>query len=391
MKRFFDFHFEKEIKLLPLSLNQSLRAVGVSLLYLFSIIYVYKILFGLTGQEKIALLGVFAYLLGVHLFKLIANFLAEEWSLKKGLKNPIYLGLFFLVLCITALVFSSGWPLLLIAASPLWGLSIGFYWFGWHGMMVKTGRGGAFGKELGIIKAISTIFLLGTPFLGGVLINFAGYRALFLVALLFIILAGFTLGSLRRERTHYDTSLREISNLFKTHKKMTLAYMGNAAAGTIYGAVLPLYLFLILKKELSLGEFFSLSMVLVALVNLLIGRWTDIKGKGGLIVYGSVFQFLVWVGRTLTQSISVLFTFDVIDRVTRGMIGIPLDVLSYEKALDGRSTGRAVLFREVAITFGSILVDSLLIVTILLGMGLKFAFFLAAIFSLSPLLIVKKR
>lgn len=391
MERFLDFQFRKEVKLLPLFLNQSFRGMAVSLLSLFSSIYVYKTLFSLTKQANIALLAVFIYFLGLFGFKFISNLFAEELSLRLGLKKQIYFGLLFLAICLLILVLSLKWPLLLFLASPFWGLSTGFYWFGRHGLLAKTGREEAFGKELGMIEVMSTPLLLGIPFLGGVLIKLAGYKALFGASLFFVFLAGLSIKPAREEKTRHDTSLAEVLRLFKTHKRMVLAYMGNSAAGTIYTIAIPLYLFLILQKELTLGEFFSLSMILVALVNLIIGRWVDIKGKGGLIAYGSVFQFFVWLGRSLTYNVKVLFTFDIIDRVTGGMVGIPLGVLTYEKALDGHSTGRAILFRELAITSGAIFACLLLIGFALLGIELKFSFLLAAFFSLLPFLIVKKR
>ena len=390
MKRFLDFQFQKEVKLLPLSLNQSFRAIATSLLYLFSTIYVYKIFFSLTGQVKTALLGLFVYSLTMHVSKLVTNLVAEEWSLKFGLKKQIYLGLLFLVFCSLALMGAADKPLLLVVAAVFWGMAIGFYWFGRHGLMAKIGRSDAFGKELGIVNGINTLFLLGTPFLGGLLINFAGYRTLFLVSLFFVLLAALAIRPLKEEKTHYDTSLTEVLNLFRTHKKMVLAYIGHSARGVICTMVWPLYLFLILKKELSLGEFFSLSMILVALLDLLIGRWVDLRGKKAPLVYGSLFQSLTLMGRALTSKVSVLFIFDIIDRITGGMVGIPLSVLSYEKAINGYSTGRATLFREIAITLGDICGDCFLILVILLGGGFGTIFFLAAFASLSPLLIVKK-
>jgi len=256
--------------------------------------------------------------------------------------------------------------------------------------MAKTGRVGDFGKEIGMAGIISTIFSLGVPFFGGVLISLAGYKALFGVSLFFVGLAALSIKPMKEEKTRHDTNFFEVLKLLRTHKKMFLAYMGNSAAGTIYRWVFPLYLFLILKKEFSLGEFFSLSMILVALINLMIGRWVDIKGKKGVLIYGSVISFLVWVGRWLTRNVVGLFTLDVTDRLTGGMTAIPLGVLTYEKALDGHSTGRAVLFRELAIISGAIFACILLIFLALLEIELKFSFLAAAFFSLLPLLIVGK-
>ena len=390
-EKFLDFQFKKEVELLPLFLNRSFRAMAVSLLSLFSSVYIYKTIFSLTNQKNIALAAVFIYFLGFYSCKFISNLFAEELSLRLGLKKQIYFGLLFLVFSLLILVLSLRWPLLLFFASPFWGLSAGFYWFGCHGLMVKTGREQAFGKELGMIGFINTLFLLGVPFLGGVLIDLAGYQALFGKIKILTARVNFADRPMKGEKTHYDTSLAEVVSLFKTHKRTFLAYAGSSVAGTIYSMVIPLYLFLILKKELSLGEFFSFSMILVALINLIVGRWVDIKGKRGMIAFGSVFQFFVWFGRGLTKGIKALFIFDIIDRITGGMIGIPLGVLSYQKALDGQATGRAVLFREIAITIGAIFSCLLLLLMVFLGIEFKFSFWVAALFSLLPLLIVRKR
>lgn len=162
--------------------------------------------------------------------------------------------------------------------------------------------------------------------------------------------------------------------------------MGDSAAATIYSLAIPLYLFLILGKELSLGGFFSLSMILVTLINLMIGRWIDIRGKRVVLAFGSAVSFLVWSGRALTRAIALLLVLDVADQATAGMTGIPLIVWTYEKALDGHSTGRAILFREVALFSGAVLACFLLIILTFLNLRLECSFLAAAIFSLFPLL-----
>lgn len=391
MQRFLDFDFRKENKLWPLFLNESFRSVATSLLALFSSIYIFKTLLALTHQEKTALLGVFIFFFSLYGFKLVSNLLAEEWSLKLGLKKQIYLGLFFLIISLIILIFSLKNPLALFGAAPFWGVSVGFYWFGRHGLMVKKGRKKDFGKELGIVALISKVLLIGVPFLGGLLINYGGYSPLFGAAFFFVLLAGLSLKPLREEKTRHNTSIAEVFRLFKTHKRAMFAYAGDSAGLTIYVVAIPLYLYFILGKELFLGEFFTLSMILVALINLLIGRWVDLKGKRKMIAFGAVASSLVWLGRFYAQAIGVLFVLDILDQITVGMTGIPLNVWTYQKALDGHSAGRAILFREAAVILGHLLACGCLIFLVLLGISLEYSFLAAAFFSLWPGLIVKKR
>ncbi len=72
------------------------------------------------------------------------------------------------------------------------------------------------------------------------------------------------------------------------------------------------------------------------------------------------------------------------------MVGYPLEVLSYKKAIDGGSTGRAILFRELAIGGGAILGTLFLLIFNFLGLPLKFAFLLGIFFSVARLIMIKE-
>ncbi len=307
--------------------------------------------------------------------------------MRAGLKKQVWLGLIFLALALAFLFFSQRFPFLLFPAAVFWGMSAGFYWFGRHGLMAKLAENGHYGLALGRQEVFSLIPVLASPILGGILINFFGYGALFSVSLFSVLFSLFTLRPAPEERTHIDTSPAEILSLFKTHKRMFLAYFGDSAAASIYAIVFPLYLFFILKRELSIGEFFSLALILVAVLNFLIGKFVDLRGKRELIGFGSVFSFLIWISRFAFRQVKILFFLDVSDRVVEKMTAIPLSVLTYEKALDSRATGRAVLFREMAIEAGAIFVCLALLVL----RNLRFSFILGSILTLFPLLLIRRR
>ena len=365
-------------KLLPLYLTQALRRFAISLLSLFTAIYLYRLLGSLSF--------VFLFFLVYHLSKLLTNFFAEEWSLRFGLKKEVWLGQLFWPLILGCFFLSQRISFLVYPAAVFWGISAGLYWFGRHGLMAKIASADGFGQALGKQEIFSLIPALLGPLLGGFLIQAFGYSALFATALVSILLSLLVLRPMLNKRTHIDTSPIEILKLFKTHKRMFLAYFGESAAARIYGIVFPLYLFLILKRELSIGEFFSLSLILVAVLNFLIGKLVDLKGKRELIEFGSIFSFLIWVGRFAFSQVQALFLFDVSDRVVARMTSLPLEVLTYEKALDGGSTGRAILFREMAIEMGAIFVC----LALLFLNNLRLSFVLAAILTLLPLLLVRK-
>jgi len=376
--------------LLPLFLSQALRSAGVSLLSFFSVVFIFKRSLALTADLQLAIIFVFGFDLVLYIFKFIANCWAENLSQSFGLKRQVYFGQILTALTLLAFLLSDRYFGFIWVAAIFWGLAIGFFWFGRHGLVAKISCSGRYGRALGWGDILETILLSAAPFLGGVLISHFGYPALFLASLAFVILGFGALTPAEEKKTHQDVTLREIFKLFLNHKKMFLTYLSQGAIEVFYGTAFILYVFLIIRQELVFGSFFSLSMLSVVLVGFLVGAWTDKKGKAGLIAFGTFFSACLWVGRLMTRVIGALLFFDILERFLEKTVIMPLEVLSYEKAIDGQSTGRAILFREIAITSGSILSCFFLIALILLGGELRWSFLVAAIISLLPLLIIKK-
>lgn len=226
MRRFLDIHFDGEIKLVPLFLNRSLRSLAISFLILFSPIYVYKTVLSLSGDKSTAFLGVFGFFIGHYIFKFFSMLLAEELSLRMDLKRPMYLGLLALGLCLALIFLSGSYPFLLLLASPLWGVSSGFYWFGWHSLLIERGRKDSFGKEIGIANMVSKILLLGSPILGGLVIFLFGYPALFLTSLVFVFLSALALIPFKGGRIHYDASFGEVLHSISENKRTFFCLLG---------------------------------------------------------------------------------------------------------------------------------------------------------------------
>jgi len=378
-------------KLLFLYLTQSFRAVAVSFLAFFSSIFIYKQFLQQTENPKLALLAVIVFNLVLYLSKLVSVCLAEETALRYGLKKDIIFGNIFVVLALLAFAFSEKHLGILWLGAIFWGVSIGYFWFGRHGLLAKIGNREQYGRCSGGASALSMMMLILVPFVSGFLIGKVGYTAIFLASLVFIFLSIISAVLLKEEKTHRDTDIKEVWKLMKTHKRMTLTYFSGGGIGVFYSIPLILFIFLSLKTESAFGGFYSLSMFLVALASLGTGRWIDKRGKKDLIAYGAVIAAIVWLGRFVVGTMTAFFFFDVIDRIAKGMTGLSLDVLSFEKAIDGHSTGRAILFRELGITVGSIFSCLVLFVLIWLEVELKTTFLLGSLFSLLPLLIVRKK
>ena len=337
-----------------------------------------------------AFLVAFAFFAILHLFKILSTFLAENLTLTLGLKKQVIFGNLLTIATLFAFLFSSNNFSVLFLAAIFWGAAIGFFWFGHHGLLAKVGCRGEYGEAIGWGGIINSLAVSATPFLGGFLVSHFSYQILFLASLAILLLGFWPLVNLTDETIHHDAHVGEVFKLLLTHWRMSFVYFSLGVVGVIYSLALIFVIYLSLGKELSFGGFFSLSMLLVAMVNFAIGRWTDKNGKKKLLSYGALLSGLVWFVRFFTLNLPVLFVSDVIDRIAGGMVGIPLLVLTLEKALDGHSTGRAILFREIAIGLGEISGVLILMIVIFLGFSLQTSFLIAGILMLTPLLIIEK-
>jgi len=377
----------KNHKLWPLYANESLWGIAVSWLSLFSSIFIYQQLLSLVNFRW-ALTGVFLFWSLFGLTKLLGTSLAENLSLKLGLKAQIGLGLGSLALAATLFSLASLRLPILVFAVVSWGFSAGVYWFGWHGLVGKLQDRNHYGSAYGTSSALSTMTGFLTPFLGGILITFGGYPLLFGVALIIIILAFFSLRFLPGEKTHHDATFKEVLKLFVSNPRDFLANFSVGALEVITVGFI-LYLFLVLKTELALGGFFSLSLFFVALTRILIGRMIDLGKTKNLTIIGCLARGLVWWGRIATRNVSLLLGLNIVNGLAVGAVGMPLEVLALEKGIDGQSLGRAVLFREVAICLGYIAVGIILAILAFFGLPLRAGFVVAIPLSLVPILIYK--
>ena len=380
---------KKTKKLFPLFLNESLQQVALTWLSIFSSLFIYQRV-SEAASDRFALASVFFCFSIFAIGKFLGSCLAEELSLKRGLKFQVGLGVILRGITFLFFVWSMRNVFFLIPAQIFWGLSAGTYWFGWHGLVGKLGRLGEYGRSLGAASLLRSVARFLAPIAGGMLISFGGYQLLFLIAVGLLFVALLPLFSLKGERTHQDTTPREVIKLFFNHKRAFLAYFSIGAVGTIGGTVFVLYLALILKKELLVGEFFSVSILLVAVAKFLLGKVVDWRKKE-LITLGSLIRSGVWLGRCLSRSVPWLLGFNVANDLAIGMVSMPLDVLTLEKAIDGRSTGRAVLFREMASSLGNFIIGLILGIAAFGGAPLTFGFVLAIFLTLTPILVQVKK
>lgn len=376
--------------LTPIFLNSTFRRASIALLTIFSPIYIFKIGQNFAFLQKNSLVLVFSYFLLLYAVKLLSLPLAENLAFKIGFKKISFLSSIPFVIFLTFLIISQKNPFWLLPAAIFWGVNASLFWFSYHGFFVKLGDAERFGQSTAIAQLLETTANVLSPILGGLVAWKFGFGALFVLTGIIFAVSLVALLFAKEEKPHHDAKISKVWQLFTTHKRMLSAYLGLGGEGGLYGVVWPLFLFLILEKILMVGEVVSGAIFLAAILTLIIGFGVDKIGKEAIIRLGAPAVFLSWLVRIFTKTPPMMIGVDTFYRLANQMLVVPLSVWTYQKALEG-GTGQALYFREIAVTFGAILGLFLGMVLIFFGASLKALFVLAAIGSLLPLLVTRKK
>jgi MFS family permease len=385
-----NFLNHRKNELASLFLSGVIRRIAVTILSIFSPIYIYGIALKYNTNSRYAIVAVLLYYIITLLSRLVSFIFSENLSQKTGFKGIIRLSIIPFVLFLLSLAYASLWPFLFIFAAIFWGIHAGFYWWGYHGYFIKRGDDKHFGLRIGEARFLETIAAVFSPLLGALIVSYLGFNSLFVFSGIFMGTALLLLGKDHERRQRRDIKYSEVIPLIKSHKSISLAYIGSSAETLLYAVVWPIFLFIFFGQVISLGIIVSASVLFAAIFSLFLGKWVDKQGERKIVAVGVPLVTLSWFIRIINKSLPSFILADSVWNFGQRMVGLPLDTLTYKKGVEGGSA-RAILFRATAIIIGGLIGLTLFIFWLLGGGGIEGVFIIAAILSTLPLIAVYKK
>lgn len=360
------------------------RKTAVSFLSIFSSIFIYQQAHEFGYGYKTSILVAIVFYIVLYIIKGAAMMAAEDYSRIHGFKNSIEASLLPFTVAIISFILADYSLYFLIPAVIFWGIHAGFYWWGYHGYFIKSGDYKSFGKELGEVGVLETLAAILTPVLGAVFVREFGFRSVYILAFFFMLLTTFLISKAKDKRQKHDTDFEEMSYLIKKHKSSAIAYAGTALEGSVYGSIWPLFLFIFSENILEMGSIISVAVLAASIIGLMTGGIEDRAGEKKLVSFGTPIITISWLLRLFSRSSPVFIVADSMWRVGQKMVNMPMQALTYKKAVK-KYTARAILFRELAVTFGASL--GLMIAAIFFYFIPSFMtiFIVTIIFSILPL------
>lgn len=325
-------------------LDFAASAVGI-----FEPIYLYTLGFSVPQ--------IILFFIAVYAFYFFLAPLGGKIARGRGYEHSILFSSPFLILYYLSLFAIPYHPFFIASAVIALSLQKMLYWPGYHADFARFGTDGARGREVSNLVALDSVAAILGPAFGGLIIAAVGFKPLFVIAAILILLSNIPLLITPEKFEPTPFSYKDaMKRLVKPeNRRRFFAYLG---CGEEHLAVYlwPVFIFLIIKEYVAIGFLISASILATTILTLYIGRLTDKTSGRGVLRVGVVFTFFTWLIKLLAVSGAGVFMADSLYRISRRVLGVPMMAITYEQAKK-TSVMKSIIFFQMALALGKILVS----------------------------------
>lgn len=351
-----------------------LNDLAVSAILLFEPIFLYGLGYSLSRIALFYAVVYAAYLVLVPFGGQLAARLGYPRSiLLASVASIAYYGMLFGTV---------GQPWLLWVAALCYALQKMLYWPAFEADFVRYADRDQAGRELSGIISLSTAVTIFGPLLGGLLVKFSGFPALFGVVIGLILLSNLPLFFSKNPATHETIGYRAAwRRLFDAQHRRALTACLGFAEELVVLVFWPIAMYQIVGSAAGLGGVVALATFVTAVVALYVGKLVDHHHQGALIRFGATASSVTWLARVAAVTPGFVMVVDTCSRVFKSTLYAPLlDIMFVRARRDGAL--KTMVFYEQALSIGKLGIALLLVGVFAWSEDLRLAFVLAAAASL---------
>lgn len=360
--------------------------LAVSMISIFEPVFIFNLFYSQEGLKG-ALEAVLFFYLAVYFIYIFAIPLGVRFAKRYGYENSIAVSSVFQI-AFYFLLFISGRSLsFLPLAVVAYVLAKMFYWPAYHGNFAHFSANGEQGREISNLWALSSLVIIIAPLIGGAIIEFFGFKVLFLVASILILASNIPMLATKEEFEPHDFSFFDaFKNLFSKEKRREFWGIFGFGEEFIVLVLWPIFMFLTVYDFLGLGAISAFSISISTLVLLFVGRWTDKSDRESLFIFGIISYVFSWVMRVLARNNLGILIVDSYSRISKNIVSVPFMTSIYTRAHNG-SVMSTIAFFEMSLVIGKLtaIIICLLILQIF-SPGWNAIFIAGAVFTLFYLL-----
>jgi len=336
---------KREIK--ELYLSTLILEFAISSINIYEPVYLYTIGFSL---KQIVLFFIGVYSLYFFIVPLGANV-----ARKMGYEHSIFYGTIFSIFYYLSLFSIPKNVYFIYSAILMLAVSKCLYWPAFHADFARFGVKKRRGKEISNLNLIFSIIYIIGPLFGGFIISIFGFKVLFIILSVVILLSNIPMLSTEEVFTPIPFSYKDAYKRLarKEYRKGILAYLGYGTE-FVFLIVWPIFIYLVAGSFFSIGLILAISTLVNGLALLFIGRITDQKDKYKILKGGIIFNSLSWFSRILISTPLGVFFLHLFTQISQNLITIPLVSLVYNQGSE-TSVMKTVVFFEMSLVIGKLI------------------------------------
>lgn len=298
--------------------NILFRSLAMGLIGIFAPVFVFLTMKGVGGSWIAGVRWVMVFVLVQRVIVWLGAIKAGQIIEKIGYRWGILWGIVFQICMLLFLLLAEGDYRWLLVTATMSGMVVLFYWISRLALFSDDGVDEKFGEEMGMVTMLERGTSILAPFLGGVIIAGAGFKVLFVLGVVLLLISIVPLFFMPYHEHKDGISWRHFLRFLKreNNKKLILGFFGRGMEDLVSNWVWPLFAFIIIGTFEGLGAVTSIVMVVSVLMAFIVGRLFDRnRAKGGLED-----EKIYWVGSVITA----------ITRFTRSFAGSMLGVVGWD-------------------------------------------------------------
>jgi MFS family permease len=378
---YFSYKSNKEVK--EIYWFTVINGVGLAMAYIFEPIYLYHLEFPLASI-------MWFYVEVYVLFCLLMSF-GAKFAQKFGIKHSILISNFFYLIYWMTLFFIKSHSVLFLVAPLFFALQKSFFWPAFDTLTSLVSNQTERGRQIGVLFVLVELAYIVGPFFGGYISQNFGFFYLFIGAGLLMILSSYPLFLSREIPIIGEFEIKKLIVFVRNNPRNMIGYWGYAE-DLMQMSLWPILMFTILHGYFDVGLIMTFASLVACMLMLYLGKLADYKDKSRLIKYISVFYGISWVVRFLAIDTISVIIFDVLTKIGKGLINIPIVSLTFETARL-RNSGFTLMyttFFEFSLALGKIFTGLCAISILNLTNNVYIVFALAGILTFFYSFLTKK-
>lgn len=372
------FHIHKMRKdLKEVYTNQMIDKFAHSLVMVF--VPIYLMIIGYSLAESLLVLVI------CEIITIIAAIPIASFASRVGLKHAILYRIpvsIALILWLESMVFIDLSLTSLLIAGALWGVSRTLYWIPLNSEFVENSDKKHRGEEIGFLIALPIIVSVGSPMMGGVVLEFLGSYILFSIFILLMVLSVVPFFLSQDYKKHFRFDIRKVRLNLGNRLNMAMIIQGLLRIGNYI--LWPLYTYIVFNDIIFTGIVASITALGTAFMTLLIGRVCDRMDRQKMLIFGVIGVSATWFLRYFAVTGMEFLILSFIGGIFYVLISIPLFTVFSDISKAKRRIVNNVTVREMFAGVGGAAIISVMSIGII---GFQSIMLVIAVLSLVLILV----